>query len=176
MSFRRRRRRFDIHDPFDIMRYFDEIFEEIERSFLRDLERMQFSIKEPGQIRRIGPIIYGYSITIGPDGKPIIREFGTVPRKIEGRPIIEREPLVDVAETDDEIIVTAETPGVRKEEIRIEVRDSELEIRAGDKFYKKIDLPAPVDPEGSKATYNNGVLEIKLRKVRRGEGRTIKVE
>ena len=176
MSIRRQRRRHDIHDPWDIMRYFDEIFEEIERSFLRDIERLQFSIKEPTQVRRIGPIIYGYSITIGPDGKPIIREFGTVPKKIEGRPIIEREPLVDVTETEDEIIVTAETPGVRKEEIKIEVRDSELEIRAGDKFYKKIDLPAAVNPDESKATYNNGVLEIKLKKVKRAEGRTIKVE
>ncbi len=172
MSFRRKKKPYT-YDPWDFLKYIDEMFEEIERNFMRELERFR---TRPSQLG-FGPIVYGYSITIGPDGKPIVREFGTVPKKVGEKPVIEREPLVDISETEDEIIVTAETPGVKKEDIRIEVKDSTLEIRAGGKFYKEVDLPSPVDPDKSKATYNNGVIEIHLKKlVKKEKGRPIRVE
>jgi HSP20 family protein len=171
MSFRRKKKEFDITDPWDLMEYFDRIFEEMQREFFKDLP-----FGEQRGEQRFGPIIYGYSITIGPDGKPIIREFGTVPKKVGEKPIIEREPLVDINETSDEIIVTAETPGVKKEEIKIHATEKELEIKAGDKFYKKIDLPSEVNPDETKATYNNGVLEIRMKKQKKElKGREIQV-
>ncbi len=174
MAFRRKRREeFDISDPWSLMEYFDRLFEEMQREFFKDLERMR---AKPFTEQRFGPIIYGYSITIGPDGKPIIREFGTVPKKVGEKPIIEREPLVDINETSDEIIVTAETPGVKKEEIKLHATEKELEIKAGDKFYKKIELPAEVNPDETKATYNNGVLEIRMKKQKKElKGREIQV-
>ena len=130
-----------------------------------------------------GPYVYGFRIFIGPDGKPKIEEFGNV-RRISGKPVIseEREPLVDVFEEGDEIVVIAELPGVDKDKINIKVGDNmrKLVIRASDtnrKYYKEIELPAKVDPKSAKANYRNGVLEIKLRKVKAEEkGFEIKVE
>lgn len=179
MSFfeRERRRRRSIWDPWDFMSYIEELFENFEKEFFREIENLRSRPFE----KKIGPFIYGYSITIGPDGKPIIREFGTVPK--ERKPGIEpeftREPLVDISETDEEVIITAETPGVKKEDIEINATERELEIKAGDKFYKRLDLPTEVNPDKAKATYNNGILEVRLEKRekrKRLEGKRIRVE
>ncbi|MEM4564169.1 MAG: Hsp20 family protein, partial [Desulfurococcaceae archaeon] len=56
-----------------------------------------------------------------------------------------------------------------------------LTIRASNeerKYYKEVDLPAPVDPESGKATYKNGVLEVRFKKVpsEEGKGYQLKVE
>lgn len=62
--------------------------------------------------------MYGYSVTIGPDGKPVIREFGNMKPSIdkEGKIALKegREPMVDVITSDDEIKVVAEILGVNK--------------------------------------------------------------
>jgi len=94
-----------------------------------------------------------------------------------------REPFIDVMESDKEIIATAEMPGLEKQDIKINVTEDMLEISAETKqeekkeekgyiyrerrsgsYYRAISLPSPVDPDNSKATYENGVLEIKMPK------------
>jgi len=94
-----------------------------------------------------------------------------------------REPFIDVMEKDKEIIATAEMPGLEKKDIKINVTEDMLEISAETKqeekkeekgyiyrerrsgsYYRAISLPSPVDPDNSKATYENGVLEIKMPK------------
>jgi len=94
-----------------------------------------------------------------------------------------REPFIDVMEKDKEIIATAEMPGLEKQDIKINVTEDMLEISAETKqeekkeekgyiyrerrsgsYYRAISLPSPVDPDNSKATYENGVLEIKMPK------------
>jgi HSP20 family protein len=174
MSFFRRRR--SIFDMFDeIMREFEEEFSELEREF----ERM---VREGGAEIR-GPYVYGFRVTIGPDGRPIVEEFGNI-RREAGRPRIteEREPLVDVFEDDNSVVVVAELPGVEKDKIKLRVVDNKLVIRASNehrKYYKEVELPAKVRPDSAKATYKNGVLEVKLEKVKeesREEGVEIKVE
>jgi len=162
-------------------RWFDEEFRRFERELPRELVR---EVRTPTGVRReIGPIVYGYSITIGPDGRPIVREFGNIKPGRRGEyPMLstEREPLVDVMVEDKQVKVVAEVPGVRREDINLTVRDSKLVIKVDTearKYYKELELPEDVEPENAKATYNNGVLEITLP--RRGEGgpsRTIKVE
>lgn len=106
-----------------------------------------------------------------------------------------REPYVDVQETDKEVIVTAEIPGVEKGDIKLRVHDSTLEIsaekkqekeerkkgyylaeRSYNKFYKVLTLPAKVLSEKAKATYKNGVLEVRLPKAEPEKKKTIKVE
>mgnify|MGYP005625930855 CR=1 FL=1 len=179
MSWRRRRSFFD-----DFFREFFEEFEELERELQRIARRFSRlspeELFERAEVR--GPYVYGFSITIGPDGKPIIREFGNV-RRIAGRPSIgeEREPLVDVFEDEKTVTVIAELPGVNKEDIKVKATDNILVISAqtGDrKYYKEIDLPAKVKPETARANYKNGVLEVKLEKVSKGEekGFEIKIE
>ena len=201
-----RRRRFPFFDwgPFGasfFTRDLDEMFKEIER-------RMEEAFKEFGGkipedfikerklpdgsvVRALGPFVYGYSVTIGPDGKPVIRQFGNIkptakPTKLGGiRPSLDitdaREPLVDVMPTNGEIKVIAELPGVDKRDIKLNAADNTLTISVdtpGRKYYKEIELPSEVDVKTAKSTYLNGVLEITLPKVegKKPKGVSINVE
>ena len=164
----------DIFDLFDEMiREMEEEMERFEREFMR-------LAKEEGS-KVYGPYVYGFRITIGPDGVPKIEEFGNV-RNYKGKPIIseEREPLVDVIEKGDEIRVVAEVPGVSKDQIKVKVTGKKLIIQAqGEdrKYYKEVELPTEVDEKSAKASYNNGVLQVILKKKQTEEGGTeIKVE
>jgi len=182
----RRRRRPFFWELDEFFREWEEEIYRIMRDLMRDFE--EFSRMSPEELKRRGfrvegPYVYGFSIRIGPDGKPEIMEFGNVRRRL-GRPVIteEREPLVDVFESDDEITVVAELPGVEKDKINVEVSDDKrrLIIKASDtnrKYYKEVDLPAEVEPESASANYKNGVLEVKLKKAKRErKGYGIKVE
>ncbi|MCE4605900.1 MAG: Hsp20/alpha crystallin family protein, partial [Desulfurococcales archaeon] len=130
-----------------------------------------------------GPYVYGVRVTIGPDGVPRVEEFGNVKREGD-KPVVtnEIEPLVDVFEDNGEIIVVAEVPGVSKEDIELKVKPNQLIIKAKSKdrkYYKAIDLPKEVIPEKAKASYKNGVLEVRLKAKEgreRDEGIDIKVE
>ncbi len=173
-----RRRRRDWEDDWDT--FFDEFFgrfgfEDLFERMMRDIEDM-FRRAESGEIR---PIIRGFSIRIGPDGKPEIREFGTKPT-IRETGIEERKPLVDVIETDTEVQVIAEMPGVNKEDIEVNATETSLEIRAegeNRKYYETVELPAEVEPDSAKARYNNGVLEVILKKkTPKKGGKRIKIE
>lgn len=176
-------------------RYIDDFFKEMERWFeemMRDLERdFEFFPRDlvrerkigSRTVREFGPFVYGYSITIGPDGKPVIREFGNIRPRGGIKPIEvheEREPLVDVIDEPDKVRVIAEVPGVSKEEINLEVIDStklRISTTGKRKYYKEVDLGAPVNPDTTKATYSNGVLEVVLEKKKEAkEGKKIKIE
>ena len=156
----------------------DEMMKEMERAFseqFKDMERelpkslVRESKTPDGKTKKeIGPIVYGYSVTIGPDGKPVVREFGNV-RSGEGTPWEQiqdkREPLVDVVSSGKEVRVIAEMPGVNKEDINVTVNERSLTIsvdREDRSYYKELDLPGIVDPKGAKSTYNNGILEVTI--------------
>src|ERR687885_880583 len=116
------------------------------------------------------PYYYGYQITVGPDGKPHVREFGNIRPSAKG--LIEqagvRAPLVDTAinEKQNTLRVTAEMPGVNKEDVKIDVSDKYVTIHA-EKGEKKYHADIPVDVElddvSAKATYSNGILELKIK-------------
>ena len=156
-------------NPIDL---FDYLLRDIEKElqiFEEEFERIMEEAMRSGEakVERYGPYVYGFSITIGPDGRPVIREFGNIKRGLEGAKVEEEfEPFVDIMEEDDKIIVDAEIPGVKKENIKIKVGEDYVEIRAynGKKYYKRIKLPAKVNPNSAKASFNNGVLEIVLEK------------
>ena len=133
------------------------------------------------------PYYYGYQITVGPDGKPHVREFGNIRPSAKG--LIEqanvRAPLVDTAidEKQNALRVTTEMPGVNKEDIKVNVSDKYVTIHAerGDKKYHT-DIPVDVELDDSsssaKATYTNGILElnIKLKQAPKEKAKEIKVE
>ncbi|MEM4647643.1 MAG: Hsp20 family protein, partial [Candidatus Nezhaarchaeales archaeon] len=79
----------------------------------------------------------------------------------------------------DVIKVCAEIPGVNKEDIKVRLTDDNRLIISVDtpqkKYYKEVELPAKVNPERTKATYRNGVLEVVLEKVEK-KGKSITVE
>ncbi|MGQ4915512.1 MAG: Hsp20/alpha crystallin family protein [Candidatus Asgardarchaeia archaeon] len=107
-----------------------------------------------------------------------------------------KEPLMDMMEDENDIIVTMEIPGVSKDDIKIQVYDNTLEVKAETKtkeeykdknvirmerqhtgFYRKITLPEEVDFENAKASYENGILKIILpKKVKAKAAKEIKIE
>ena len=187
--FRRWRRRSDFDFEY-IEKMFDDMFREMSENLPEELYKEE---KRPDGsiVRRMGPFVYGYSMTIGPDGKPIIREFGNVkplrrstpsgvPRtSLEARG--EREPLVDVISDNGMIRVIAEVPGVDKKDIQLNCSERTLTISVNTekrKYYKEVELPAEVDPKIGKASYTNGVLEVVLTKAKTKKTlrETIKIE
>ena len=113
--------------------------------------------------------VYGFSIrTLA--GKPVIESFGNIRETARG-PVVEevREPIVDVFDEEDHILVIAELPGVSEDKIKIEVTGDILNLTASDtdkKYAKEILLPDKVNPASLKTAYKNGILEIKLDKER----------
>jgi len=112
--------------------------------------------------------VYGFSIRMGLEGKPIIEQFGNIRATEEGTVVAEvREPLVDVLDEGDRLVVIAELPGVESEDIHLEVKEDILELTAESrdrKYSKEILLPSPVDADTMESSYKNGILEIKLMK------------
>jgi HSP20 family protein len=199
--FRRRMRR----SPFFRNWFFGDIDE-----LIRDMEEMmekefkEFTTRVPKDLvrerklpdgsttREWGPFVYGYSMTIGPDGKPKIREFGNVKPSLKPeafgltRPSFdlkeEREPLVDVIDADGEIKIIAELPGVEKEDIKLHGTESTLTITVDTpkrRYSKETELPAKIDPKKATTKYKNGVLEVtipKIKEKKKPKGEPIEIE
>src|SRR5919112_3112938 len=107
-------------DPF---KAYEEMESELERMFgqFKDIQTnapkelvREYQTPDGAKIREVGPLVYGYSMTIGPDGKPKVREFGNVrsPSRLGAtgtmaEPLIstEREPLADVTTSNTEVKV-----------------------------------------------------------------------
>ena len=174
--------------PFDPWGYpdIDEMMREMERAFsqqFKDFEKelpknlvRESRTPDGGVKKEIGPFVYGYSVTIGPDGKPVVREFGNV-RSGEDRPSKaiqdKREPLVDVISSGTDVRVIAEMPGVNKEDINVTVNEKAMTIsvdREDRGYYKRLELQGIVDPKGARSTYNNGILEVTIPLKSSGEG------
>jgi HSP20 family protein len=168
-----------------------EEFDRLKRQAPKELVS-EYEDSEGTKVRRIGPIVYGYSMTVGSDGKPVVREFGNVRRgHIFGlnadakpsRPEIgeERDPMIDVLVTEGNVKVTVEMPGVEKDKIKIDAYDNTVEVRSLEstrKYHKIIDLPTEADVKTARSKYNNGILEITFDKKReiKPKGKQIKIE
>jgi HSP20 family protein len=169
-------------NPFDPFKGDDDIFRDIfndnrirdifnDDKVMDDIKKMaeemmkMFTNAQPGK-----PIVHGYKIEFGPDGKPQIEDFGNRSiRSPEGVPSIseELEPLTDVIEGENEVAITVEIPGVEKEDINLVATENTLEIKVDSpkrKYHKRIDLPCNVKTKSTKATYKNGILDIVLDK------------
>ena len=188
---RRRKRRFPFSDDWfsewDSM--FEDMFRDMANTIPKELVRER-QLPDGSTVREMGPIVYGYSMSVGPDGKPIVREFGNVkpsgqkmgfgPAKPSLTVKEEREPLVDVITEGNQIRVVAELPGVEKSDINLQCSENELTITVDTpqrKYHKKMELPVSIDPESPKASYKNGVLEIILKRQKSGpKGKEIKIE
>ncbi len=113
--------------------------------------------------------VYGFSVRLGGEGEPRVESFGNVKRQKGKGPVVEevREPIVDVFDEKEAVIVVAELPGVNEKDITVDLRDDVLAIGAEtgeQKYYKEILLEVPVTPEGLTRSYRNGILEIRICK------------
>lgn len=105
------------------------------------------------------------------------------------------KPAVDVEETADHFLISAELPGLNKEDIKISIIDNRvvlsgeiseekevreanyyLKERARGKFSRSITLPSPVNTAGADATYKDGILSLKLPKAEEAKPKEIKIK
>jgi HSP20 family protein len=154
---------------------FRKSFDDMDREFATAEEminRMFRTVREGDTQPLKGnvPYYYGYQITVGPDGRPRVKEFGNVRPIMSG--LVEqseiRDPLVDTNfnEKENTYVVTAEMPGVTKEDIKVSISEHTITIRAehGDKRYlSEIPFDVKLNDTSTKATYTNGILELKIK-------------
>ncbi len=136
---------------------------------LNELAQTGQEFSKTGELRDGGQLkgVYGFSIRTGLGGTPTIEPFGNI-RKDErsGHAVVQevREPMVDVFEEEDHVLVLAEMPGISLENVRVEVKEDLLTISGhnkGKKYRKEIHLPQVLARDKMQISCNNGVLEIK---------------
>ncbi|MFQ5878832.1 MAG: Hsp20/alpha crystallin family protein [Dehalococcoidia bacterium] len=117
-----------------------------------------------GQVRGV----YGVSMRPVAGGVPRVEQFGNV-RQTEQGPVIDevREPLIDLFDEGDTLLIVAELPGVNEKDIRVAVDGGHLKLSTTTTqrcYFKDLPLPCPIDGEMVKSTYKNGVLKVILCK------------
>jgi HSP20 family protein len=92
-------------------------------------------------------------------------------------------PARDIAETDDSVVLRSDLPGVKEDDVQIEVKDGVLTVsgerrdeheekgedfhrveRSFGRFSRSLSLPDGVDPDKVEANFDNGVLEVRIPK------------
>lgn len=128
----------------------------------------EFSSKD-GEIRGV----YGFNVRvgIGEDNKNNVKvePFGNIRERDDGGPVVDevREPLVDLFDEDDHVLVLAEMPGVGEGDIKVELAGDILTISAESgqrKYRREVLLPQAFTQEQLSTRSQNGVFEIKLTK------------
>lgn len=113
----------------------------------------------------------------------------------EGREASQWRPSVDIYEKDNEMVVHAELPGVKKDDISLDLKENVLSIRGKreseeeideDGYYRKerrfgsfqrsIPLAESIDPEQVKASFKDGVLEVRVPRSQTKEMRRISID
>ena len=131
-----------------------------------------------------GPHYYGYTMTIGPDGKPVVKEYGNY--KPVGRSSAissgASEPYVDeVLDKENNLLkLIAEMPGVEKSDIQVSVNEKTVLLKAenGNRQYEThVPLKYKVDENSAKAQYRNGILELTFKLAEeKPNGKVVSVE
>ena len=177
---------FDFEDIDKMFHEMEKMMEEEFKNFTSQVPKdyvRERKLPDGSTAREFGPFVYGYSLKIGPDGKPEINQFGNLKPSRRGPQVKEeREPLVDILETDGEIHVVAELPGVDKKDIKLHGTEESLTISVDilqHKYYKEVALPAKVKVNEAKTGYKNGVLEVTFPKAdgeKKPKGEPINIE
>lgn len=112
--------------------------------------------------------VYGFSVKQGIGGKPVVEPFGNV-KKTDHGPVVEEEiqPVADVFDEKDHIVVIIELPGVEGKQIHTEIKGDILVLSAagkGRKYAREVILPEGIEANTLTSKYRNGVLEIRMNK------------
>lgn len=112
--------------------------------------------------------VFGFSVKTAVGGKPVVESFGNIKKTPQGPKIEEeREPITDVFDEKEEVVVMAEMPGISEEGISVDLKGDILAIKAVNghrSYYKEVLLPSPVRPDTLTSNYKNGVLEVRIKK------------
>ena len=144
------------------------------------LEKLAEFAEKGEEIRRSGEFaapggkirgVYGFSVKVGAGGTEFkVEPFGNVRRdETSGGPIVTeiREPMVDVFDEHDHVLVVAEMPGVGEEDVRVDIEDDILTIAAEKKdtrYRKEVLLPSAFPREKMSYSCRNGILEVRFAK------------
>ncbi len=140
------------------------LFHDMEAEFRRVEQQMDDLMARAGT----RPLVYGWSMRMGPDGRPQVREFGNTgqqPAQIaEGW----REPFASTVldEEHNTLHATFELPGVNKKDINVEVSADAVTVQAetGEHRYKaRVPVEVTLDPDGADARFKNGILDLSIR-------------
>ncbi len=115
--------------------------------------------------------VYGFSMKMGLDGnqEPRVEPFGNVHHDEKtGETTVKEvsEPLIDVIEESDHVLVLAEMPGVADEDVHLDLNGDILLLHAekgSKKYHKEIVLPRSFDSKAMERSCRNGILEVKLK-------------
>jgi HSP20 family protein len=141
----------------------DDYYKDWLETFLYPISRMILS----QELRNLN--IYEIPLGITPTRLSYINGFGNIISTDNPRQIIEtKEPIVEVFESDKVVSITSELIGVLKESIKLKITQNTVVIKANngvENFYKEVDLPCNVDVDSAITTFQNGILNVELKKV-----------
>jgi HSP20 family protein len=114
------------------------------------------------------PIIWGYTVNVGPDGVPHMQQFGNSALSQEALEEGWREPFTTtVVDSENNVVrVTAELPGVTKDQLTVETlpRAVRIEAKGPERKYRaQIPIDADLEPGSAEAEFKNGILGITVR-------------
>jgi HSP20 family protein len=149
-----------------------------------------------GGTRNVGPAVNPFGF-LQREIDRLFQDFTRGGLEVPGQAQVNLVPSIDVAETDKDIVITAEMPGLERKDVDISLEDDVLTIRGekkveseqGDKnknyyvsersygvFYRVLQLPTGTDPSKIQATMSKGVLKITIPKPARSEPKKIEVK
>jgi HSP20 family protein len=143
---------------------------------LGDLAEKGKELSEKGELSDLGmgkqlKGVYGFNVKVGlGDDKVKIEPFGNIKHDLKtGETVVQeiREPMVDIFEEEDHVLVVAELPGVGSKDVHIDIKDDVLTIQAqkkDKKYRKEVLLPGSFSKDKIEFSCNNGILEIKCHK------------
>ncbi|MEI8032331.1 MAG: Hsp20/alpha crystallin family protein [Chlorobiaceae bacterium] len=112
--------------------------------------------------------VYGFTVKSAIGGTPRVETFGNIKKTPQGPKVNEeREPITDLFDEQEEILILAEMPGIEEGDIILDLKADILEISTGNaqKSYRK-ELLLSFDATGKpvRKKYTNGILEIRIKK------------
>ena len=146
---------------------------------IEKLVELAGKLEEKGGISKEGEInldhlkkgmkgVYGFTINTAVGGAPHVETFGNIKKTPEGPKVNEeREPITDIFDEKDEIVVIAEMPGIDDKDIKIDLKEDILEISAvstSRTYRKELLLPVKVLKSNLSHKFTNGILEIRIKK------------
>ena len=146
-------KRRDLRDMLDEL---DKYFEEFEKD-VQDFARNTISAAH----LKTEPYVAGFSLRLGPQGRPNVQFFGDSPLHHDGFRSPMNEQILD--EKSGVLRLVLEMPGVEKNDIQVEATDDTAVVTAdteGRKYRAEIELKAQVQPDSGRAEYRNGILDI----------------
>ena len=166
-------RDFDVNIFEELKDDFEEEFERQTEQIFKELEQRAFEklkTEDNNCSDESCSFVYEFSINIGKDRKSEIKEFkyvkSTLGTKSLEKNLHPKEELIDILENEKEFKIILEILKIKKSEIKMKVSENSIIIFTDNKkYFKKISIPKKIKRDYAKTTYNNGILEISVRKI-----------